>query len=59
MPNSAKFKLKDESSEIAINKSQIQEIIPDADFRFSLIILDNGDKHFVLGTEKDINESFE
>ncbi len=52
-----KFKLKeDEDSEIAIDQSDIQEIVPDADFRFSLIILNNGDKHFVYGTEKEIRD---
>ncbi|MCF2444121.1 hypothetical protein L0657_09145 [Dyadobacter sp. CY345] len=58
MNKAAKFKLKeDENSEIAINQSDIQEIVPDADFRFSLIILNNGDKHFVHGTEQEIRNT--
>ena len=34
-------------------------VMPDADFRFSLIILKNGDKHFVYGIEKEIWEELE
>ncbi|WP_254561001.1 hypothetical protein [Dyadobacter diqingensis] len=46
----------DDSVEISLSKSEIQEIIPDADFRFSLLILKSGDKHFVIGTESEIKE---
>ena len=49
----------DTSSEIKILKSEVQEIVPDADFRFSLVITKNGDKHFLIGTEKDILEELE
>jgi len=60
MTNGALFKLKeDESSEIRIYKDEVEEIIPDADFRFSLVILRNGDKHFVFGTKKEIGEELE
>ena len=60
MTNASKFKLKeDDSSEITIQQNDIHEIVPDADFRFSLIILKNGDKHFVCGTDQDIKDSFE
>ena len=60
MTNTSTFKLKDDdSSEITIRQSDIQEIVPDADFRFSLIILKNGDKHFVCGTDQEIKDSFQ
>jgi len=60
MANGVLFKMKDdESSEIRIQKDEVEEIIPDADFRFSLIILKNGDKHFVYGIEKEIWEQLE
>jgi len=51
------FRLKeDESAEILIQQEQVEEIIPDADFRFSLVIMKNGDKHFICGTKKEILE---
>ena len=54
------FKSKeDASSKIKILKSEVEEIIPDADFRFSLVVTKSGDKHFVVGTEKDILEALE
>ena len=60
MANGAALKLKDdESSEILIHKNEVEEIVPDADFRFSLVILKNGDKHFVHGTKKEIREKLE
>ena len=60
MANGTLFKLKeDESSEIRVFKDEVEEIIPDADFRFSLVILRNGDKHFVFGTKKEIEEELE
>lgn len=60
MTNGVLFKMKeDESSEIMIQKDEVEEIIPDADFRFSLIMLKNGDKHFVYGTKKEISEELE
>ena len=60
MSNGAILKLKeDEFSEIRIYKDEVEEIIPDADFRFSLVILKNGDKHFVYGIEKEIREELE
>ncbi|WP_221391222.1 hypothetical protein [Dyadobacter sp. NIV53] len=60
MANEALFKLKeDETSEIRICKDEVEEIIPDADFRFSLVILKNGGKHFVFGTEKEILEQLD
>ena len=59
MPESQKFKSKeDESVEILINKADISEIVPDAIATFSLIILKDGSKHFVYGTEKEITSSF-
>lgn len=60
MSKGALFKLKeDESSEIWIHKNEVEEIVPDADFRFSLIILKNGDKHFICGIEKEIREQLD
>jgi len=57
MSAGAIFKSKDdESVEISLSESDIDEIIPDADFRFSLLILKSGDKHFVFGTESEIRE---
>ncbi|WP_159467704.1 hypothetical protein [Dyadobacter sp. 3J3] len=51
----SKFKLKgNEEEEIEILQEQIKEIVPDADFRFSLIILESGEKHFVLGSKVEI-----
>jgi hypothetical protein len=54
--NSAIFKLKDDGSEIAIDKNSVQDVTPDADMRFSLIALTNGEKHFVVGTENEVWE---
>jgi len=54
------FKFKeDEASEIKIYKEDVEEIVPDADFRFSLIVMKNGDKHFLVGTENDILQELE
>jgi hypothetical protein len=51
------FKLKeDESAEIEISSEEVEEIVPDADFRFCLVILKNGDKHFIYGTEAEVLE---
>jgi hypothetical protein len=53
----SKFKLKEnESEEVEILKDDVQEIVPDADFRFSLIILSSGAKYFVYGSEREIRE---
>lgn len=54
------FKMKEDmSSEIKILQSEVQEIVPDADFRFSLVITKGGDKHFVIGTENEILNELE
>ena len=53
----SKFKLKeDDTIKVEISKNDIQEIVPDADFRFSLIILSSGEKYFVCGSEREIRE---
>jgi hypothetical protein len=53
----ALFKLKeDESTEIEITSEEVEEIVPDADFRFSLLILKNGNKHFIYGTEAEVSQ---
>lgn len=60
MAHAGIFKMKeDQSSEIRIFKDQVLEIVPDADFRFSLVILKDGNKYFLCGTEKDIREALE
>ena len=48
------FEAKEDGSEIEISKNDVEEIIPDADMRFSLISLVNGEKHFVVGTEDEV-----
>ncbi len=50
------FELKEDGSEIEIDKDSVEEVIPDADFRFSLISLVNGEKYFVAGTEDEVWE---
>lgn len=60
MAGKATFTLKeDESGEIVVSGEDIAEIVPDADFRFSLLILKNGDKHFVTGTKEEIEDKLE
>ncbi|WP_090381247.1 hypothetical protein [Dyadobacter sp. SG02] len=54
----AKFKLKDDDSlDVQLSGDEIEEIVPDADMRFSLVILRNGEKHFVEGTEQQIRDT--
>ncbi|QRR01140.1 hypothetical protein [Dyadobacter sandarakinus] len=55
----ATFQLKENDGEISFSKSEVAEIVPDADMRFSLVILTSGAKHFVQGTEQDILEKLE
>lgn len=53
----SKFRLKDnEREEVEISGDQIKEIIPDADFRFSLIVLKTEEKYFVVGSKSEICE---
>lgn len=52
----ATFELKEDGSEIKIDKNHVDEVIPDSDFRFSLISLVNGEKYFVVGTENEVWE---
>jgi uncharacterized protein YlzI (FlbEa/FlbD family) len=54
--HAAKFELKEDGSEIEIDQNDVEEIIPDADFRFSLISLVNGEKYFIVGTEDEVWE---
>lgn len=59
MTTKTTFQLKEGQSEtISIAREEVAEIIPDADFRFSLIILQDGQKHFVCGTIEEVNEQF-
>jgi hypothetical protein len=53
------FQLKEDNEEVSIARSEVQEIIPDADFRFSLIMLKDGRKYFVCGTLDEVNEKFD
>ncbi|MEO6286564.1 MAG: hypothetical protein ABIN80_04685 [Dyadobacter sp.] len=49
------FKMKDDPSQsVRFSLDEVEEIIPDADMRNTLVILKNGDKHFVQGTEDEI-----
>lgn len=50
------FESKEDGSEIEISKEDVEEVVPDADFRFSLVSLVNGEKHFVVGTEDEVWE---
>jgi len=54
--NAAIFQTKEDGSEIEINKNNVEEIVPDADMRFSLISLVNGKTYFVVGTEDEVWE---
>ena len=55
MANEVTFALKeDETQEVVLLPDDIDEIVPDADFRFCLLILKNGEKHFVTGTRQEI-----
>lgn len=49
----------DDKQFISIDRDEIEEIIPDADFRFSLITMKDGHKYFVCGTLDEINQQFE
>lgn len=54
------FQLKeDDSQAVTIERDEVQEIIPDADFRFSLIMLKDGRKYFVCGTLEEIGQEFD
>ena len=55
MAKAATFTLKeDENEEIEISAQDVAELVPDADFRFCLIILKNEEKHFVAGTKQEV-----
>jgi len=57
MENKRRFKTKeDQDVTVSFSMEEIEEIVPDADMRYSLVILKNGDKHFVCGTEMEIRE---
>jgi hypothetical protein len=51
----SKFKIKDDPSQtVGFSLDEVDEIIPDADMRYSLVMLKNGSKHFVQGTEDEV-----
>lgn len=55
MKSKSVFQLKEDDSEtVAIGREEVEEIVPDADFRFSLIILKDGRKLFVCGTKEEL-----
>jgi hypothetical protein len=59
MKHAVTFTLKeDDSQEISIRPDEVAEIVPDADFRFCLLILKNEEKHFVTGTKQEIEAKF-
>ena len=59
MKNNRSFKTKeDQDVTVSFSMEEIEEIVPDADMRYSLVILKNGDNHFVCGTEMEIREEF-
>jgi heptaprenylglyceryl phosphate synthase len=59
MINKTSFKTKeDQDVTVSFSVEEIEEIVPDADMRYSLVILKNGDKHFVCGTEMEIRAEF-
>lgn len=54
------FQLKeDDTQTVSVSRHEVQEIIPDADFRFSLIMLKDGRKYFVCGTLAEVEQEFE
>ena len=60
MNDQKRFTTKDDASvTVQFSFDEIEEIVPDADMRFTLVVLKNGDKHFVCGTEMEIRKSFE
>ena len=55
MKSKSIFQLKEDDSEtVAIAREEVEEVIPDADFRFSLVILKDGRKLFVCGTKEEL-----
>ena len=57
MAKEVKFRLKEEKDQdIKVLKEDVREIVPDADFRFSLLILKDGSKHFICGTKQEVEE---
>lgn len=59
MKTKRNFKTKEDPElTVSFSMEDIKEIVPDADMRFSLVILTNGDKHFVCGSEPEIREAF-
>lgn len=44
----------DGAAKLSVADEEILEMIPDADMRFTLLILKDGSKHFVKGTEQEI-----
>lgn len=55
MKSKSVFQLKEGDSEtVSIARGDVEEIVPDADFRFSLIILKDGQKFFVCGTREEL-----
>lgn len=51
------FELKEGSETVTILRTEVEEIVPDADFRYSLVILKDGRKIFVCGTKQEVEEN--
>jgi len=51
------FELKEGPEIVTILRAEVEEIVPDADFRYSLVILKDGGKIFVCGTKQEVEEN--
>ena len=56
MKNYKSFITKDDVK-IRLSSDDLDEIVPDADMRYSVVILKDGSKHFVSGTEEQIRKA--
>nr|WP_295926791.1 hypothetical protein [uncultured Dyadobacter sp.] len=60
MPGKSVFQLKEDSSQtVSVALEEVLEVVPDADFRFSLLILHDGQKIFVCGTKEEVYQNFD
>ncbi|WP_157474629.1 hypothetical protein [Dyadobacter sp. Leaf189] len=49
------FKTKDdESVTVRFSLEDVTDVVPDSDMRYTLVVLKNGDKHFICGTKLEI-----
>lgn len=60
MSEKSVFQLKEDSSQtITVAWEDVREVVPDADFRFSLLILKDDRKIFVCGTKDEVYQNFD